>query len=185
MWANMNTRVNGVIAIQNAGDDRATLQMVINNKITMPLTHYHFDYFEAYFETWDLYLKVAFATDAKGKISQLTTQMEPAVKDATFVRRPDRRLTGRDYLAQFVGEYELMGVPFAVSLLSDKVNGDMLSITIDGQPAQKLVPYQGTEFQVKDLSGFSVEFKQDAAGNVYEAILRPPGAVFAAKKLVN
>jgi hypothetical protein len=174
----------GVIAIQKAGGDSGTLQMVMNDKITLPLTHYHFDYFEAYWETWDSYVKLAFATDTRGRISQLTTQMEPEVKDATFERRPDQHLTDTAYLAQFVGEYEVMGMPFVVSLKSDTIQGDTLWITIEGELAERLIPYQGTEFQVKDKSGFTIEFKQDATGNVDEVLMIRPGAVFTAKKIV-
>jgi hypothetical protein len=109
--------------------------------------------------------------------------MEPAVKDATFVRQPDRKLRERAYLAQFTGDYEVFGLPLSISLRSDARQGDALWMTFGGEPAQVLEPYQGTEFQVKNQSGFSIEFKKDVAGNVVEAILVQPGAVFTVKKV--
>jgi CubicO group peptidase (beta-lactamase class C family) len=169
----------GVLAVQPAGDG---LQLVINEKITLPLSHYHYDYFEAYWETWDSYRKLAFGADSRGRVSRLTIQMEPAVKDAVFVRRPERQLTDPAYLAQFVGDYEALGMPLVITLRQSAAQGAALAMTFAGGPAELLVPYQGSEFQLKDRSGFSVEFLRDAAGNVSSANIVQPEAVFTATR---
>ncbi|MCX6046408.1 MAG: hypothetical protein NT075_14980 [Chloroflexi bacterium] len=46
-----------------------------------------------------------------------------------------------------------------------------------------LVPYQGTEFQLKGLSGFSMEFKQAEDGRITEVVFAQPGVAFTAKKV--
>ena len=52
--------------------------------------------------------------------------------------------------------------------------------------AAVLVPYKGTIFHVKGLSGYSIEFKLDAAGRVTEAIVEQPfGVVTATKKAAS
>ena len=171
----------GVLAIRPAGE-HAPLKLVINDTITLPLQHYHYDHFEAYWEKWDNYQKLSFATDSNGMISQLTTQMEPKVRDITFVRRPERRWLEAANLEPFVGTYEALGMPLAVSLVIDKGGRGFLRMSFAGESAETLVPYRGTEFQVQGRSGFSIEFKQDGEGKVAEAIIAQPGAVFSATR---
>jgi hypothetical protein len=80
----------GVISIRKAGDQ---LQAVINDKLTLPLEHCHYDIFEVYFELADQRQKLAFLTDLEGKISQVACQMEPKVKEIMFARVSVQRLT--------------------------------------------------------------------------------------------
>jgi CheY-like chemotaxis protein len=54
----------GVIAIRMADEAGTALELVLNDTITLPLTHYHYDQFEAYWETWDGYQRLSFATDS-------------------------------------------------------------------------------------------------------------------------
>ncbi|MCX6046407.1 MAG: serine hydrolase [Chloroflexi bacterium] len=95
----------GVMAVRQTADG---MEMVLNDKLTLALTHYHYDYFEAYFATFDQRIMVMFTTDPKGKISQLSMQMEPAVKDIVFTRLPDKKLQDPAFLQQFVGVYEYL-----------------------------------------------------------------------------
>jgi hypothetical protein len=86
----------------------------------------------------------------------------------------------KSFLEPFVGEYEVLGITITVSL-----HGNItLFLRVPGQPEYEMVPYQGTTFQFKGLSGFSVEFKRDASGEVAEAVLTQPQGVMAAKKRV-
>jgi len=57
-----------------------------------------------------------------------------------------------------------------------------LIVTVPGQPELELVPYKGTTYNLKNLQGFSIKFKLDDSGNVYEAELTQPNGIFAAKK---
>jgi CubicO group peptidase (beta-lactamase class C family) len=165
----------GVMSIRQAADG---MEMVLNDKLTLSLTHYHYDYFEAYFATFDLHIMAMFTTDPKGKIYQLSVQMEPAVKDIVFTRQPDKKLQDPAFLQQFVGAYEFLRMRLEIQLKENN-----LTVTPLGQEERILVPYQGTEFQLKGLSGFSMEFKQGEDGNVAEVVFAQPGAAFTAKKV--
>jgi hypothetical protein len=45
-----------------------------------------------------------------------------------------------------------------------------------------LVPYKGTTFNLKGLSGYSIEFRMDESGNVKEAKITQPNGIFTAKR---
>ncbi|MFB0518419.1 MAG: serine hydrolase, partial [Acidobacteriota bacterium] len=57
-----------------------------------------------------------------------------------------------------------------------------LILVVPGQPEYELVPYKGTEFNIKTLPGYSIEFVMDDSGLVTEAKLIQPNRVFTAKK---
>jgi hypothetical protein len=65
-----------------------------------------------------------------------------------------------------------------VSLKGEKT----LYLSVPGQPEYELVPYKGTEFNLKNLTGFSIEFITDESGAVKEAKITQPNGVFTAKK---
>jgi hypothetical protein len=94
-----------------------------------------------------------------------------------FTRIPAKTMMETSFLEKFVGEYDLSEMVLRISL-----RGTQLILSIAGQPDYELVPYQKTEFNLKDLSGFSIKFNQAAAGVVTEAILTQPNGVFTAIK---
>lgn len=165
----------GILSVEVKGD---ALQATYHS-MTFSLEHYHYDIFELFWELFDARMKVSFFTDVKGTISRLSAPLEPAVADITFNRLPDKRMKEKSFLEKFIGTYQLLGMNLIISLKGS----DALVMTIPGQPAHELVPYQGTEFNLKGLSGFSVEFKMDDAGIVTEAELTQPGGVFTAQKM--
>jgi CubicO group peptidase (beta-lactamase class C family) len=152
---------------------------VIFNSMSFPLEHYHYDIFELTWELFDTRLKVSFFTDVKGNIQRLSVPLEPAVDEIVFTRIADKRMKEKRFLEQFTGTYELLGMKLIVSLKGE----DTLVATIPGQPEYELIPYQGTEFNLKGLVGFSIEFKLDDAGSVIEAELAQPDGVFTAPKV--
>jgi hypothetical protein len=113
-------------------------------------------------------LRVMFFTDVKGAIGSLCMPLEPDVKGIVFTRVPEKRMFERSSLEPFAGQYELPGT--------------MLTITLRGQPARELVPTRGTTFDFKGLSGFTIEFKQDASGKVTEAVVYQPGGTLVVKR---
>lgn len=165
----------GVVSIR---DTDGQLKMVVNNKLTLIMEHYHYDIFEADLKVTDLSLKLSFLNDQKGNISQVAIQMEPMVKDIIFTRRPDVRLSDKSFLEQFTGVYDVQNLTMTVALKNDST----LTATIPGQPEYVLLPYQGTEFTLQGLSGFSVEFKQDSNGKYTWAVVTQPGMVSTAVK---
>jgi CubicO group peptidase (beta-lactamase class C family) len=164
----------GTIAVAQR-DDRLLATI---NGVARPLAHYHYDIFELKIEEWDLPLKLSFATNARGDIESFAAPLEPAVADIVFTRTPHSQMTEKRFLERFVGEYELMETPMTVALKGENA----LVLSWPGEPAQELVPYKGTEFRLKDLSGFSIEFRSDATGAVVEALLTQPWAVLTARK---
>lgn len=129
-------------------------------------------------EQFEQSLKVSFFIDALGNIGSLALQLEPSVKESVFTRLPDKSLMNKDFLEQFTGEYDVMDMTLAVYMKGD----DKLVASIPGQGEFELVPYQGTTFNLKDMSGFSVEFRKNGGSDITEALITQPGASFAAKK---
>jgi CubicO group peptidase (beta-lactamase class C family) len=77
----------GVVSIRKIGEQ---LQIVINNKLTLPLEHFHYDIFEVVFDGMvNQRQKISFLTDLQGDIAQVAMRMEPRVKDIFFTRLPN------------------------------------------------------------------------------------------------
>jgi CubicO group peptidase (beta-lactamase class C family) len=164
----------GVLSFQLAD---GALSASLNGN-ALPIAHYHYDTFELTWEAWDLRVKVTFSTNARGDVDTATAPLEPTVDDIIFKRLPDRALRERGFLAQFVGDYELFGVPMSIAFKDDAT----LLARLPGQPDVELVPRRDTQFAVKGLSGYSIEFVRDAAGAVVEALVTQPWGAFTAKR---
>jgi hypothetical protein len=52
---------------------------------------------------------------------------------------------------------------------------------VNGQPPYELVPYRGSEFNLKGLTGFSLRFEEEN-GTVTAASFIQPNGTFRAKK---
>ncbi len=164
----------GVVAIKKEGD---RLKGVFNS-ISFDVKHYHYDIFEMSNEFLDMTQKVSFFTDNKGNISSLSVQLEDSVEAIVFTKMPEKKMKERSFLEKFVGEYLLGEMTVTVSLRGD----NELVLFVPGQPKYELVPYKGTEFNLKNLAGYSVEFVVNEAGKVTEAKVTQPNGVFTAKK---
>ncbi len=147
------------------------------NLIEFELQHYHYDIFEIKFEPIQFSGLVSFFTDTQGNISSLSVPLEPAVKPLLFTRMPEKGMKETSFLEKFVGDYELFEQLLTISLRDND-----LVASIVGQPDYELVPYKGTEFNLKNLSGFSIKFALDFVGVVTEAVISQPNGVFTAKK---
>jgi len=128
-------------------------------------------------ERFGFTFKASFISDERGSINQLTVPLEPSVAPIVFTRLPDATMIDRSFLEAFIGAYEVMGAVMAVEF-----KGDVLQISMPGQPAFELVPMAGSEFAFKGLSNFSVAFKRDGSGAVTEALVNQMGTVLQAKK---
>ncbi len=164
----------GVLAIKKEGD---RLKGVFNS-ISFDVKHYHYDIFEMSNEEFDLAEKASFFTDTKGNISSLSVQLEDSVEAIVFTKMPEKKMKEKSFLEKFVGEYLLGEITVTVSLRGD----NELVLSVPGQPKYELVPYKGTEFNLKNLTGYSVEFVVNEAGKVTEATITQPNGVFTAKK---
>ncbi len=166
----------GTFSIIKAGDALKAKY----NFLEAPLAHYHYDIFQMAAELYgtEMKQKISFTTDLKGNIASLSVQLEPAVKDIVFSRAAEKAMMEKSFLEKFVGEYELSGAIVKVLLKGEKT----LVLAPSGQPEYELIPYKGTEFNLKGMSGYSAEFRLDPSGAVTEIVFHQPNGTFTAKK---
>jgi CubicO group peptidase (beta-lactamase class C family) len=121
------------------------------------LSHFHYDVFEVPKDDLNPFSgeKVQFRTNLAGEIESLGIPFEATLKDITFVRLGDRSMTQKTFLQPLTGDYQRGPLLAAVSLKGDSA----LTLTLPGQPVYNLVPVHGTKFNIKELNGYSVEFK--------------------------
>ena len=164
----------GIISVNKSGEG---LELVLNQKLTWPLEHYHYDTFEGFFAEFDLPIKATFITDLRGNISKVALPLQPETSDIIFERLPDPQYFDPAYLSRFTGVYD-----FLLKSLTILLKGNHLTATMPGFPEYALNHYQGMEFSLEGLPGYSIEFKADEKGKIMEAIYTQPGAVQVAKK---
>ena len=142
------------------------------------MDHFHYDIFKAISELDEdnTYL-IRFLTDNRGTINTLCFPLQNGIKDIEFTRMADAKMSDPAKLKLYTGEYSLETTIFTVSL-----SGDHLVLAISGQPDYQLEPYEGTEFKIAKLSGYSIEFVLDASGRVVEAKVIQSDGVYTAKK---
>lgn len=156
-------------------DDRAGLELRYN-ALAGPLTHRHYDTFEHDFRELGVKFPFTFATDATGDIVSVAVPMEPMVKDIVFVKQPPAEMRTQRFLERLAGIYDFNGQPLSVSWKSPT----SLQAAMPGMPMAELEPRRGTEFRVKDRSGFRLEFQleEDDAGPAAAIVLITPSGVF-------
>jgi CubicO group peptidase (beta-lactamase class C family) len=152
------------------------------NRISAPLTHWHFDVFNAGKNPTDPTFedtKLLFETNLDGDIASIETIVDPMVKPVVFTRKADARLLDSAYLSRFVGSYEL-----AVQVVTISLRGNVLVASIAGQEPYDLLPSGIDSFALKGLSGFSLRFTT-TDGNVTGARFIQPDGVYEAKRLTT
>jgi hypothetical protein len=160
----------GVLRVELEGEKlKATF-----NRISTPLEHFHYDIFEAAEDPENPFSKdkMTFRTGVKGDVDTLTLALEPNVPAIVFKRRAAGEMTQRSFLEPLTGEYQVGAQTVKVSLQGDS----KLIISLGGQPPYELVPVKGTTFDLKGITGFSVEFK----GN--EIVFYQPNGTFTGKR---
>jgi CubicO group peptidase (beta-lactamase class C family) len=123
------------------------------------LSHFHYDVFEVPKDDVNPFSeeKVQFHSNLAGEIDALGIPFESTLKDITFVKLGDRSMMQKTFLQPLTGDYQRGPLLAAVSLKGDSA----LTLTLPGQPVYNLVPVHGTRFNIKELNGYSVEFKGD------------------------
>jgi CubicO group peptidase (beta-lactamase class C family) len=166
----------GIVSIALEGNG---FKMTLN-QLSSPLEHFHYDVFETPENPLNPLekTKVMFLTNVKGDVDSLSLTLDSNVKDIVFTRLPDKQMFERSFLEPLTGQYALPDTTLTVSLKGEKT----LIATLPGQPELELVPTRGTTFDVKGLSGVSIEFKKDASGKVTEAVFYQPGSTIVVKK---
>lgn len=122
-------------------------------------------------------MKYAFTGNMKGDIDAVSAVFEPTVDPIAFRRQPDVQLRDSSFIERFTGRYAL-----ATDTVTVLRQGNVLVLSVRGQPPYRLTPYRRTEFDLGGLQGFSVIFTTDAAGAVTGFVSRQPNGVYTATR---
>ncbi len=141
-----------------------------------PLEHWHYDVFRFMVEDFD-HPKVIFFSNENGDVDRLAVKLEPLVDAIEFRRRAPEELHSLSYLRQFEGEYVLSG-----ALVTVKLKGQRLTLTLPGQPEYILEPYKPNRFNLKGLSGYRAVFEKGKKGEITAVKFLQPNGVFRAVK---
>ena len=165
----------GIMKVAMKGD---RLELSLNRLGPYPLEHYHYDIFQVPEDADGVAAgeKFQFEMNKKGEIDRIAAPLAPALgEDIVFTRSPQK--ISKDVLQKLAGDYLLneQTITFAVV-------GDVLRLTVPGQPQYELIPGKELSFDIKGLPGFSVDFQMDASGKVSEAVFNQPNGVFHAKR---
>lgn len=148
-----------------------------------PLEHYHYDIFNLDLARFEQRVPVRFLMSVQGEINALSVALEPQVEPVVFKRKP--LTVDVSTLTALVGRFALPieGMELAVVLKQDR-----LFAIITGQTEEELLPRRlsesGVEFQVKGAADARLEFVQDEEGTYSRAILKQPGQVFTAQRIL-
>ena len=138
------------------------------------LSHFHYDVFEVPKDDLNPFSqeKVQFRSNLAGELESLAIPFESTLKDITFIKLGDRSMTQKTFLQPLTGDYQRGPLLAAISLKGDSA----LTLTLPGQPVYNLVPVHGTKFNIKELNGYSVEFKGD------DLVFYQPNGTFSATR---
>ncbi len=151
----------------------------VYNGIATPLGHWHYETFnggkadDPTFED----MKLTFRTDVNGNVVGVAVPLEPTVDDICFAKKPDARLSDPSYLQTLVGAYALPTQTVTVGL-----KGNVLTLSVPGQPVYDLVPEVGGEFSLKIVRAIRVRFLADDKGRVTAVEISQPSGVFEYKR---
>jgi len=103
------------------------------------------------------------------------TALEAGAPEIIFTRTEQK--LPHAALLPLAGEYALGATTVSVAIREEEVQ-----LTVPGQPAYTLVRQKDLKFAIKGLSGFSVEFRKEASGQVNELVFFQPDGTFIAKR---
>ncbi len=149
------------------------------NDIATPLAHWHYETFNGGKADDPTFadMKLTFRTDVNGNVAGVAVPLEPTVDDIYFAKKPDARLSDPGYLRTLVGSYALPTQVVTVGL-----KGNVLTLSVPGQPVYDLVPEVGGEFSFKVVKAIRVRFLEDAKGQVTAVEIAQPSGVFEYKR---
>lgn len=151
------------------------------NEIETPLDHWHYDVFNGGENEEDPTFKdrkFLFRADVNGNVASVEAAFEPSAASIIFAKSPDRRLFDPEYLARYVGEYELPGQKVSIEL-----SGGVLTVVLPGQPVYTLEPDISGRFVLEEFRIITVGFETDEAGDVVKAVFYQPNGVFEASRV--
>lgn len=151
------------------------------------LRHYHYDIFELFpidkkegiDTTQKAQINIQYHMNATGDIDMISLPIQPGLKDIEFNRIPKPREITKADLEKYVGDYELQ--PGAVAKFYIKGEKTLYAF-IEGQPEYELVATDKNKFELKVMKGYSVQFEENAKGEIISASFVQPNGTFKAKR---
>jgi CubicO group peptidase (beta-lactamase class C family) len=139
-----------------------------------PLNHFHYDVFEVAENDLEPLskTKVAFHSNLQGDVDSFSVPIESTVKEVVFTRLGDKRMKETSFLQPLTGTYQRGAAAITVAMKG----ADAITMTIPGQGTFDLLPVRSTRFDVKGLTGYSVEFKGD------DMVFYQPNGTFSATR---
>lgn len=153
------------------------------NSARSKFEHYHYEVFAAPKNEANSLSeeKIQFNTSIDGEVESVAIHFEPSTKPIVFKRKPDAKLFDKDFLAAFVGEYEIGAQTGKVSMRAD----NRLIWSVRGASAHELEPVSGARFNVKGRVGYSVEFLKDDSGAFNRIALHGPSGSSVGRRITG
>ncbi len=160
---------------------------VPNNKLY--LRHYHYDVFDL-LDKDDLLendtsntdgLKIMFRMDEAGNITSASMPLEGPAKPIVFTKGIKTKPVSKDSLQKYVGDYTLNGAIVKVYIKGENT----LYVFVPGQPEYELAAIEKDKFNLKVLTGYSVQFSGNAKGEIAELTFIQPNGSFKATRVVK
>lgn len=155
------------------------------NALTFKVKHYHFNYFnfipvaDGVDAGEDDAMKGQFNINIKGEIESLSLPLQAGVKDIEFKKKVETIDVSKADLEKYVGEYELPGP----TLVKVYIKGEKTLVAfVTGQTDYELIPVKPDLFNLKIVSGFSVRFEKNDAGEVTALYFVQPNGTFKATR---
>jgi CubicO group peptidase (beta-lactamase class C family) len=121
---------------------------------------------------------IEFRTSANGEVNEIDAVLDPSVKSIVFERIPKEANVSADSLKKFEGDYTISSMTLNVFL-----SGNLLHMTVPGQPEFTLVPIDKNKFSLKGYNGFTIIFNEDQNHLVTDLLsVQPNGSFKAVKK---
>jgi CubicO group peptidase (beta-lactamase class C family) len=155
------------------------------NALTFKVKHYHYNYFnfvpvaDGVDADEDDALKGQFNINIKGEIESISLPLQTGVKDIEFRKKVETIDVSKADLEKYVGEYELPGPTIVKAYLKGEKT---LMVLVPGQPDYEMIPVKPDLFNFKAISGFSVRFEKNAAGEITALYFIQPNGTFKATR---
>ncbi len=117
----------------------------------MPMTHFHYDRFDAPDDEEDGKWSVNFRTNPQGDVEQAVLSLDEA--EAIFTRKPER--LDPKLLGQLAGEYE---TPTGTKIQVNYQESTGLALVAPGSPPLPLNQVKGLRFRTPQFSDLIFEF---------------------------
>jgi carbamoyltransferase len=165
----------GLLTVRQEGEHLTgtlTSRYVNRGRWSLPLARHFRDTFVV---TGELFrgCRFYFIPTGNDDIDCVSFRME-GPRDLILTRMPDGEAAASTPLRELVGEYEQAGNVMRVEQRGDHV----LTAKVPGQPAYELTVRGAAQFNLRNIPGYSLNFRTDAAGSVTGVVVTQPNGIF-------